>query len=301
MNVSDFGGLFASLTGKSEEEITSKLNQIAQDAEENDGDPKEGVAQFLEDAFSAKFRSISEQQLNRGIRESRESLEKKLKTKYEINSSAKGEDLIDQIVEAQRQSAAASASTKLEELSADQLKGLPQVQEMVKPWVSKYEQAQSEFEQFKNDIQSREHSSKVKQAIRNEFLSLNPILPADETKKQKAIEAFVNSFNPSQFAVTETGSIKPLGESGNTLQDDKYNEVRLTDFVRANNYFDVHKADPTKASPQPAPKGAPSQSSGSTQFANRAELHKFMNDPSIPTDKKRAAYEAWNASQTKTQ
>ena len=301
MNVSNFGGLFASLTGKSEEEITSKLNQIAQDAEENDGDPKEGVAQFLEDAFSAKFRSISEQQLNRGIRESRESLEKKLKTKYEINSSAKGEDLIDQIVEAQRQAAAASASTKLEELSVDQLKGLPQVQEMVKPWVSKYEQAQSEFEQFKSDIQNREHASKVRQAIRNEFLLLNPILPADETKKQKAIDAFVNSFNPSQFAVTETGSIKPLGESGNPLQDDKYNEVRLTDFVRANNYFDVHKADPTKASPQPAPKGAPSQSNGSTQFANRAELHKFMNDPSIPTDKKRAAYEAWNASQTKTQ
>ena len=58
MNVSDFGGLFASLTGKSEEEISSALNQIAQDATENETDPKEGVAKFLEDAFSAKFRSI---------------------------------------------------------------------------------------------------------------------------------------------------------------------------------------------------------------------------------------------------
>jgi len=45
--------------------------KIAQDANENETDPKEGVAKFLEDAFSAKFRSISEQQLNRGIRESR--------------------------------------------------------------------------------------------------------------------------------------------------------------------------------------------------------------------------------------
>lgn len=294
MNVQELGGLFASLTGKSEEEISSALNQIAQDATENETDPKEGVAKFLEDAFSAKFRSISEQQLNRGIRESRESLEKKLRQKYEISSSAKGEDLIDQIVEAQRQAAAASASTNLEELSADQLKGLPQVQEMVKPWVSKYEQAQAEFEQFKSGIQQREHASKVRQAIRNEFLSLNPILPSDETKKQKAIDAFVQSFNPQQFAVTETGSIKPLGENGNPLQDDKYNEVRLTDFVRANNYFDVHKADPSKASPQPSPSGPQAVSANGLTFANRNEMLKYMNDPSVPTDKKRAALEAWN-------
>ena len=295
MNVQELGGLFASLTGKSEEEISSALNQIAQDATENDTDPKEGVAKFLEDAFSAKFRSISEQQLNRGIRESRESLEKKLRQKYEISSSAKGEDLIDQIVEAQRQAAAASASTNLEELSADQLKGLPQVQEMVKPWVSKYEQAQAEFEQFKTGIQQREHASKVRQAIRNEFLSLNPILPSDETKKQKAIDAFVQSFNPQQFAVTESGSIKPLGENGNPLQDDKYNEVRLTDFVRANNYFDVHKADPSKASPQPSPSGPQAVSANGLTFANRNEMLKYMNDPSVPTDKKRAALEAWNS------
>lgn len=294
MNVQELGGLFASLTGKSEEEISSALNQIAQDATENETDPKEGVAKFLEDAFAAKFRSISEQQLNRGIRESRESLEKKLRQKYEISSSAKGEDLIDQIVEAQRQAAAASASTNLEELSADQLKGLPQVQEMVKPWVSKYEQAQAEFEQFKSGIQQREHASKVRQAIRNEFLSLNPILPSDETKKQKAIDAFVQSFNPQQFAVTETGSIKPLGENGNPLQDDKYNEVRLTDFVRANNYFDVHKADPSKASPQPSPSGPQAVSANGLTFANRNEMLKYMNDPSVPTDKKRAALEAWN-------
>ena len=294
MNVQELGGLFASLTGKSEEEISGALNQIAQDATENETDPKEGVAKFLEDAFSAKFRSISEQQLNRGIRESRESLEKKLRQKYEISSSAKGEDLIDQIVEAQRQAAAASASTNLEELSADQLKGLPQVQEMVKPWVSKYEQAQAEFEQFKTGIQQREHASKVRQAIRNEFLSLNPILPSDETKKQKAIDAFVQSFNPQQFAVTETGSIKPLGENGNPLQDDKYNEVRLTDFVRANNYFDVHKADPSKASPQPSPSGPQAVSANGLTFANRNEMLKYMNDPSVPTDKKRAALEAWN-------
>jgi len=295
MNVQELGGLFASLTGKSEEEISSALNQIAQDATENETDPKEGVAKFLEDAFSAKFRSISEQQLNRGIRESRESLEKKLRQKYEISSSAKGEDLIDQIVEAQRQAAAASASTNLEELSADQLKGLPQVQEMVKPWVSKYEQAQAEFEQFKTGIQQREHASKVRQAIRNEFLSLNPILPSDETKKQKAIDAFVQSFNPQQFAVSETGSIKPLGENGNPLQDDKYNEVRLTDFVRANNYFDVHKADPSKASPQPSPSGPQAVSANGLTFANRNEMLKYMNDPSVPTDKKRAALEAWNS------
>lgn len=295
MNVQELGGLFASLTGKSEEEISSALNQIAQDATENETDPKEGVAKFLEDAFAAKFRSISEQQLNRGIRESRESLEKKLRQKYEISSSAKGEDLIDQIVEAQRQAAAASASTNLEELSADQLKGLPQVQEMVKPWVSKYEQAQAEFEQFKTGIQQREHASKVRQAIRNEFLSLNPILPSDETKKQKAIDAFVQSFNPQQFAVTETGSIKPLGENGNPLQDDKYNEVRLTDFVRANNYFDVHKADPSKASPQPSPSGPQAVSANGLTFANRNEMLKYMNDPSVPTDKKRAALEAWNS------
>jgi len=294
MNVQELGGLFASLTGKSEEEISSALNQIAQDATENETEPKEAIAKFLEDAFSAKFRSISEQQLNRGIRESRESLEKKLRQKYEISSSAKGEDLIDQIVEAQRQAAAASASTNLEELSADQLKGLPQVQEMVKPWVSKYEQAQAEFEQFKTGIQQREHASKVRQAIRNEFLSLNPILPSDETKKQKAIDAFVQSFNPQQFAVSETGSIKPLGENGNPLQDDKYNEVRLTDFVRANNYFDVHKADPTKASPQPSPAGAQAVSANGLTFANRNEMLKYMNDPSVPTDKKRAALEAWN-------
>ena len=58
MNVQELGGLFASLTGKSEEEISSALNQIAQDATENETDPKEGVAKFLEDAFSAKLEAF---------------------------------------------------------------------------------------------------------------------------------------------------------------------------------------------------------------------------------------------------
>jgi len=30
-------------------------------------------------------------------------------------------------------------------------------------------------------------------------------------------------------------------------------------------------------------------------FANRNEMLKYMNDPSVPTDKKRAALEAWNS------
>jgi len=137
MNVTEFGGLFASLTGKSEEELRNQLDQIMQDANEDEEAAKRGVSEFLESAFSAKFKSISEQQLNRGIRESREALEKKIKAEFGITSNAKGEELIKQIVELERQAAAKQASTTLEELSADQLKGLPQVQEMVKPWVSK--------------------------------------------------------------------------------------------------------------------------------------------------------------------
>lgn len=293
MNVTEFGGLFASLTGKSEEELRNQLDQIMQDANEDEEAAKRGVSDFLESAFSAKFKSISEQQLNRGIRESRESLEKKIKTQYGIESNARGEDLIEQIVMMERQAAAKAASTNLEELSVDQLKGLPQVQEMVKPWVTKYEQVQSEFESFKTNLTRQQQANQVRDAIKREFLNLNPILPTDESKKQKAIDAFVNSFNPDQFQITDAG-IKPLGENGNPLQDDKYNEVRLSDYVKANNYFDVHRADPTKASPQIA-----SQTSGGSAnasgFETRADLLKFMNDPSVPTAKKKEAYEAFQA------
>lgn len=296
MNVTELGGLFASLTGKSEEELRNQLDQIMQDAEDDDT-AKSGVSKFLEDAFSAKFKSISEQQLNRGIRESREALERKLKSQYELTTNAKGEELIAQIVELERQAAAKQASTNLEELSADQLKGLPQVQEMVKPWVSKYEQVQQEFESFKTNLSKQQRASQVREAIRREFISLNPILPTDEAKKQKAIEAFVNSFNPEQFDIADTGEIKPLGSNGNPLQDDKYNEVRLSDFVKANNYFDVHRQDPTKASPQPNA-AAPAQGQSGT-FQSRSELLKFMNDPNVPTAKKKAAYEAFQTQNAK--
>lgn len=287
MNITDFGGVLASLTGKSEEELLDRLNTIVQDAGEDKESATQQAGEYLETLFGEKFRSIGQQQLDRGIRESREGLEKKLRSQYGIESNAKGEELIEQIVQAERQKAAAEASTNLEELSADQLKGLPQVQALVKPWVEKYESVQGEFDNFKTSIEQRSHADKVRNAIRQEFLSLNPILPKDEAKRNRAIDAFVASFDPSRFAVTDNG-IKPLGDNGQPLQDDKYNEVRFSEFVRSNNYFDVHKQDPEKSSPQPqgAVNGTPNGNGNGKM--SRAEYAKVMNDPTIPIEKKKA-------------
>jgi len=210
MDITEFGGVLASLTGKSEKEFLNELNQFIQDADEDPDKAKSGISEYLETQFGQKFKSIGQQQLDRGIREGLTALEKKARDKFGVDTDARGLDLIERIVEAQRQTAAKEASPNLEDLSADQLKGLPQVQELVKPWVSKYEETQNAFEQYKTQIEQRNHAQQVRGAIRNEFLKLNPILPKDEAKRQKAVEAFVNSFNPSRFAVTDSGNIKPL-------------------------------------------------------------------------------------------
>jgi hypothetical protein len=244
VNITDLGGLFADLTGKSEAEIL--------DALKNPDNPegfraKEEVENVLRDAFSAKFKDISSQQLGRAKRETMTAFEKQLREKFELDSNAQGVELVEELLNSKVKAAVDQAGKK--EISEGEIKNHPLFQQAIEALRNEKQSLAQEFEQFKTSISEREHQNKVYKALRKELTALNPILP--KGKEEMAVDLFLKTFNPKEFKVSENGNVIPVDQDGQPKTDANYNPLKLGDIVRQNLIFDVHKQDPNNSSPSP--------------------------------------------------
>jgi hypothetical protein len=201
----------------------------------------------------------------------------------------KGDALITAI-----KTAVADQGNKMEpdkvKLSKEYLDLEASMQEALKTQKAEYEGKLNEIEATHKKQQSW---ASVEKVIREEFKSLNPILPADAHKANNQIEAFLQLFKDYDYQPDEESGFLPMLE-GKRVEDEHKHAVKLAALVKAKaeQRFDFNA--------QPPAGNAGNQNGGTKavtiKFKNENEYLGKYNEATTP-EAKAALYEAWTAQQ----
>lgn len=215
----------------------------------------------------AKNREIAESQYKRGIKESREKLEKELKTKYGINSDLQGLDLIEEILVKETETLKKS-STVSEEDFEKHPKFIEKRREFEKQLKQKELELLEKFNAEKSAIEYEYIFEKARNKARAALLDGKFILPDDQLRKEKLLRVFENELKELyKYKPTEDGSdFIVLDKEGNVAQDKQGNMLKFSEIVTniGSYYF------PTQTS-------EPRSNSGNTGTGGVATVYKFKD------------------------
>jgi hypothetical protein len=220
-----------------------------------------------------------------------EKWESDLRKQFGVDAEGKlkGDALITAI-----KTAVADQGNKMEpdkvKLSKEYLDLEASMQEALKTQKAEYEGKLNEIEATHKKQQSW---ASVEKVIREEFKSLNPILPADAHKANNQIEAFLQLFKDYDYQPDEESGFLPMLE-GKRVEDEHKHAVKLAALVKAKaeQRFDFNA--------QPPAGNAGNQNGGTKavtiKFKNENEYLGKYNEATTP-EAKAALYEAWTAQQ----
>jgi hypothetical protein len=199
MELKDFLLEFAGRTlNKPADELADALFQMSGD---NAEEIKPDALDFLVSSFESHIQSIKgdvsksfENGYGKGKAETAKQWEKRLREKAAVNSDKTGEDLIEEVI---------SEISKKGDLDETKVKRHAAYLSLEKQMREQIEQLQAakeqELTQLQTKFERKERWDRAKSLIMNEFISLNPDLPKDETKKQNQINWFLKEFEALDY------------------------------------------------------------------------------------------------------
>jgi len=258
-----------------EEQVSGLYNQ--------DGDLTDlKVVTEADEKRVAKFNTEKAQQLNRGIKEGAEKVEKAVKEKYTVESDLIGVELIDSIVLSQVEEATKAGSKDISkhpefiklESSIDK-----KLKDRDKEWETKLSEREREFNKEKL-------FEKIKDKALVNLETRKPILPTDPRKAQVWRETYINELRNGNYQESDDGTPIVLDKEGNVLKDSHGNPITFDEFEKSisDKYFEYPAATPRTGSGNKPPEVPMTGGEPKT----KAEALEKLKDPKItPEDRKK--------------
>ena len=294
MTLKEFGGILASLTGISQADAISALSQADKPEEYKD---LAEVTKFLNETIGNRFKVIGEDNLKRGKKEALSALERDIRQSYGLDNKAQGLELVSALLEAQKSTwtkeNSGQGAGKTTEITEDMFKNSDFAKNLVDTWSKKYSDLETEFTTFKNDAQSKEHKTKVLDAVTKWFTDQGtPVL--GKTKGELQRKAFFDSINPNEWGFDESGNLIPVDAEHNQLKHPvHYTPITASERLNQACFIEFHEIDPGK-------KGADLGKSGGSLNplkVNPSDINSVLNNPNISYEDKQKAYEAYQKAQ----
>lgn len=242
----------------------------------------------LDAARITKYKSDSDSQYKRGIKEAAEKLERELKEKYELDSDLKGVDLIDHLL-----------VHKVDEAKASGTKDITKHPEFIKLQVSIDKQLKDRDKEWEGKLKTKEaeyNKSRLFEKVREKALlnltSRNPILPNDPRKAQVWKDTYLNDLRQANYMEDETGELIVLAPNGEKLQTAHGKNITFDEFEKdvADKYFEY------PVSQERSSAGNKEEKSNGTGFRapkNEDEYMARLRDPKITPKERIELTEYW--------
>lgn len=222
-------GLLVKAYDKSPEEISELLYQKSDDSEEVTlrEDAIDLVLDLDEQRVSKikssvkpdkeKLKEIRDQ----NIKEIMEDFERKLKARYNIESSSKGLDLVQEIIDQVSDC----------DISEDKIKQHPTYLELEQRKIQEVEDLQQEYEDYKLNQDKRTRLDRVRQDVLGIFATLNPIESETTAVANTRREDFLRKFDNYDYEIQENGD-HFVKQDGKRVEDRHGNPIKFQDHVK---------------------------------------------------------------------
>jgi hypothetical protein len=160
--------------------------------------------------------------------------EKKLKARYNIESSSQGLDLVQEVVDTVSDC----------DISEEKIKQNPVFLEMEDKMNKRLEQLQEEYDDYKLNQDKRTRLNRVEQDVLNIFASLNPIESPNTTVANTRRNDYLRKFESYDFEIQEDGN-HFVKKDGKRVEDKHGNPVKFQDFVKdmASRHYEFAQSD----------------------------------------------------------
>lgn len=265
-------GEIAELLEKSEEEINEK--DVLKTVLKADTDR---VFTLKKPSFQEGYNKAKEEVLS--------DFEKKIKTKFDIDSDKMGEELIEEIVTA---SSGKKEGGKSKEITDDDVKKHAVYVSMENNFKKQLADAKKDYDDKisskDKEYQRKETFAEVSTSALTIFRGMNPILSSDAARAANQEADFVAKFKDYDFEKVEGNTI--ILKDGKVLEDAHGHKVDFEKFVKstAEQYFDFKVAE-DRSSPENKDKDKDKKKDSSytgTQPKTKDEYLNMVNDSSIP-------------------
>lgn len=233
-----------------------------------------------------KYKTDSDNQYKRGIKEGASKTEKEIKEKYEIDSDAVGVDLVDQLVLKKIEEATTGTKdiTKHPDYIKLQVSIDKQLKDRDKEWEQKITLKEAEFNKQKL-------FEKVRDRALANLEARKPILSEDPRKAQKWKETYLNELKTGNY-MEDGDTIIVLDAEGKPLQTAHGKSVTFDEYEKdiADQYFEYPKSENRSSSGLKPP-----EQKGSTFVApkNEDEYMARLRDPKITPAERIQLTEFW--------
>jgi hypothetical protein len=251
--------------GVNKDELSTSLKKEGEDSFLEGDELVNAARSFIDSKVIKSKLDVREKQvLGRAKKEALTEFEKQIIEKFDIKEKKQGIDLVDYLFELGKQEAIKGgiAPEKIAELDEKDLFKLPAVQKILNSHVKERDvkikaledetsKVKTEYDSFKQQIETRETQSKIDAALISELEKLGVQFSDDTKKKQLQIKQFLLSVKQSEkFGFDEKGNPLPIGEDGNQLyRDSKYQTI--ADIVNEYNVLPKLTVDPKISSHSP--------------------------------------------------
>ena len=230
----------------------------------------------------AKFNTDKQSQLNRGIKEGAEKVERAIKEKYAVESDLIGVELVDSIV-----------ATHIEQASTASTKDISKHPEFIKLESNITKQLKDRDKEWEDKLTAREAEfnkeavfSRVSKKALLSLESRKPILPTDPNKAQVWKDTYLNELKGVNYQEADDGTPIVLDKDGNVMKDSHGNTVTFDEFEKSisDKYFEY----PTAQQRSSSGNQTAAQSTAVGEPRTKAEaLAKLKEENITPEDRKK--------------
>lgn len=229
----------------------------------------------LDAARITKYKSDSDNQYKRGVKEGASKIEKEIKEKYELDSDLLGVDLVDHLVVKKIEEAKAAGTkdiTKHPEFIKLQVSIDKQLKERDKEWEVKLAEKEKEFNKAKLFEKVRE------KALLN-LKARNPILPQDPRKALAWEEVYLNELAKGNYMDNGEGLVV-LNAEGTPLTSPHGKPITFDEYEKdiADKYFEYPVSESRSS---PGNKPDPKSNGQSGMPKTKEEYYARLKDPKI--------------------
>lgn len=202
---------------------------------------KSQAKKYIKEAFSEHVqtvkRELRDEGYGRGKKEALSNLEKSLAEKYGVDVM-EAEKMIDKIVE---------EKTKVKADDPDKIKQSEVYINDIRAEIEKREKIESDFNEFKTNVDRHEQQNTVKSKIDLMLEENNFVLPEKPLRREKLKKALYREIlddSETKFEIDDQG-IRVLNKDGKPKRNDNLKELNFKDYTLsvAKTYFDIAEGD----------------------------------------------------------
>lgn len=183
------------------------------------------VAELKKTADTSKF----QEGYAKAKKEERSAFENEIKTKFNLESSATGVDLINDLVSKAGKGAAGS-----KEVTEDDVKRHKTYQDLLDSLNTKVKEVEQTWQTKYQDLEKAQSKNAVVSGVKNKALtildSLKPVLPKNEQAAANLKNIFAGKFESYDYEVQDNRTL--ILKDGKVLEDKHGNRVDLEDFIK---------------------------------------------------------------------